>query len=430
MRRVAAAVAGGDFQRRLAIGDSNELGQFAVTFNHMLDQLENQHSAQIAAEHDATIASDEARFHERLAGKDHEIEETNRELKARIHELTALFQLNQALVTTFDLQIVFERTLNTLKEVTLCREMVLLLCDAGKETLEVRKTLGFDPAQIKGTVYINQGIAGLAARTGEMQYVRDVSREGSYVDFKGRANPMGSMVVMPLSFKGELLGLLELHKDRPNAFSGTDLKLIQAAGNQLAMAIENTRLHEMTRSLANNDELTGLANRRYFHEILKRELAQAARFQSNFCLIMADIDNFQHFNDSFGRLNGDVALRRIATLLLQNTRGIDLVARFGGEEFLILLSRSDKADAVGVADKLRQTIANENFPVSGAADGSARLTLSLGVVEYPSDSRDIYELLDLADRALLCAKEEGHDRVFACAPETLRSHPTPTPAKD
>lgn len=428
MIQTASAVAGGDVERRLVVHDQSELGELAKTFNQMLDQLENKHVAELRADHQATVASDEERFQVQLSAKDQELDAANRELKARIHELGALFQLNQAMVATLDLQVIFERVLNTLKETVLCREMALLLYNPGNDTLEVRKTVGLDPLQMKGlSLRLGEGISGIAARSREMQYVRDVSKEGRYIDFKGRAQPHGSMVAMPLTFKGELVGVLNLHKDRPSGFSETDIKLIQAAGNQLAMAIENARLYEMTRTLANNDELTGLANRRYFHEILKRELAQASRFQSNFSMIMANIDFFKQFNETFGHLNGDVALRRVATLLLQNTRGSDLVARFGSEDFMILLPKTSKDGAVAAAEKLRQCIESEKFPVSGAADGSARLTLSLGIVEYPGDSKDIYELLDLADRALSRARSGGGNRLFVCTSD-LQRHPAPPPA--
>ena len=237
LRRSAEAVANGRLQHRLEVNDGGEFGQVATAFNHMLDELERRHTAEVAAEHDTTVASDEARYRTLLAEKEREVEETGRELKARIHENAAFFQLSQALVATLDLQVIFDRTLSTIKEVVQGREVVLFLYEAANDSLQARKTLGLDPQLLRDrAIPLDEGICGLAARSRELQYVRDVSLDARHVDFRGRSKPTGSLVALPLSFKGELLGVLALQKERPNAFSETDLKLLQVAGNQLAMA--------------------------------------------------------------------------------------------------------------------------------------------------------------------------------------------------
>jgi diguanylate cyclase (GGDEF)-like protein len=126
---------------------------------------------------------------------------------------------------------------------------------------------------------------------------------------------------------------------------------------------------------------------------------------------MADIDHFKAFNDAHGHLRGDVVLKKVASIILQNTRGIDLVGRFGGEEFVILLPKTTKQGALAAAEKLRQWMENEVFPGAEQSQPDGRVTLSLGIAEFPIDSKDVYELLDLADRALYRAKESGRNRV-------------------
>lgn len=415
--RATGAVGEGNLAYRIPALGNDELGALAASFNRMLAELESLYRDKLARERQLIQVQDEARFTELLAQKNQEIEKTNRELKGRIRELSALYQLNQAMSSTLDLNTLFDRTLALLKDLLLSREIVMLLYNPGSETLEVRRSIGFDPEHLKNIHFrLNEGITGLAARSKELQYLPDVAGDERYLHYKGKGPARGSMVSAPILVKNNLIGVLNLHKERPAAFSDTEVKLIQIACNQLGIAIENAQLFEKTRSLSNTDDLTRLANRRYFHEILKRELAHASRFSAPLSLILLDIDHFKQFNDSYGHLNGDLVLRKVGALLLQNTRGIDLVARFGGEEFVVLLPKTNRDGAWAAAEKLRQCICQEPFTLLGTDPEPRPLTISLGVAEFPGDSKDIYELLDMADRALYRAKQEGRNRTVLWSP--------------
>ena len=240
----------------------------------------------------------------------------------------------------------------------------------------------------------------------------DIGKEERYLHYKSTTRDQGSLVSAPIVAKERLLGVLNLHKPEIEAFSETDLQFIRATTNQLAVAIENSQLYEKTRILSNTDELTNIPNRRYFQTILRREFAHAQRFNAPFSVILIDIDHFKHYNDTFGHLNGDLTLTRVATILLQNTRGIDLVARFGGEEFIILLSNTDKEGAYLVAEKLRNAVAAEEFHLTGDSDELTpeKVSISLGIAAYPTDSKGIDALVEKADRALYAAKAAGRNR--------------------
>ncbi len=388
-----------------------ELGRLAKSFNRMMARLEHLYADKVEQERVITLANEELKFKEILEQKNQEIERTNSELKSNLRELSALFQLNKTMSSTLDLNVLFDRILQTLKELIEVPEMVLLLYNQGGEELGVRKTVGLDEELLEGVSFrLNEGITGLAARGQELIYLPDVRRDDRFMNYKGKVESEGSFVSSPLVVKKRLVGVLNLHKDAVGGFSESEIKLIQAASNQLAIAIENAQLYEKTRELSNTDELTGLSNRRYFQEILMRELAQARRYHANFSLIMIDIDHFKRYNDTHGHLNGDIVLRKVASLLLQSTRGIDLVSRFGGEEFVILLPKTSREGARAAAEKLRQCVAAEKFTGMEQSQPLGMVTLSLGVSEFPNDSKDIYELLDLADRALYLAKENGRNR--------------------
>jgi diguanylate cyclase (GGDEF)-like protein len=396
-----------DFEIRQFARD--EMGQLAESFEAMLRQLRGLWKTKVEQEKQLTLVQEELKYKQLLEQKNGEIEATNRELKSHVKELSALFQLNQAMISTLDLNVLFDRMLQVLRDLLQCSDVVLLLYDPGADKLEVRRTIGPESERIQGVTFrLDEGITGLAAQTQKLFYIRDLAADERSLNYKTGMMGTGSMVSVPLVVKNRLVGVLNIHNEKIDGFTEAELKLIQAVANQAAIAVENARLYERTRDLSNTDELTNLANRRHFQEILKRETAHARRYHSPFSLIMADIDNFKRFNDIHGHLIGDMVLKKVANLLLQNTRGIDLVGRFGGEEFIILLPKTDKEGAMAAAEKLRQRMAEERFL---SHEHAGPLTLSLGIAEFPTDSNEIYELIDLADRALYQAKEAGRNRV-------------------
>jgi len=153
------------------------------------------------------------------------------------------------------------------------------------------------------------------------------------------------------------------------------------------------------------DHLTGLANRRRFERQLEREVNRTLRLGHPFCLLMVDIDNFKKLNDTFGHSAGDEAIRSISKALREGTRGIDLAARFGGEEFSILLVETPLERGLEVAERLRVAIKNISLP------SRAQVTASFGVAECPSSAQTASEILSAADRLLYEAKRNGRDQV-------------------
>ena len=177
----------------------------------------------------------------------------------------------------------------------------------------------------------------------------------------------------------------------------------------LALSLANFRLRETLHAQSTRDPLTGLFNRRYMEDSLERELYRAAREGGTLGVVMADLDHFKAFNDRSGHVAGDAVLRALAELLSSSVRAEDIVCRYGGEEFTILLPNASLEETRHRAETLREAASGLSVP-----DGQ-RLTLSLGVAAYPGHGTTARELIEAADAALYAAKSAGRDMVVAAS---------------
>ncbi len=178
--------------------------------------------------------------------------------------------------------------------------------------------------------------------------------------------------------------------------------------NQLTLVLRRSSLYERLQELAITDSLTGLFSRRYMLERSEDELRRSKKFNLDFSLLLADIDHFKSYNDRYGHLVGDQILRNLGRIIKTNIRLIDLAARFGGEEFLILLPETDKIQAVNAGERIRKAIEIEKIK---AYDEILNVSCSFGVAGFPQDSSELADLVDKADFALYQAKKEGRNRV-------------------
>jgi diguanylate cyclase (GGDEF)-like protein len=221
----------------------------------------------------------------------------------------------------------------------------------------------------------------------------------------GSLEPHHELLELPLSAGRSTFGTLTVFGDH----FGDDERMTAASlAAHAVVALENERLHRIVERQALADGLTGLANRRHAQEVLAAEVARAERFGGPIALVVADLDDFKDVNDRHGHPTGDVALREFAEVLRETVRDVDLVSRWGGEEFLLLLPGTDGEGAVQLAERVRATLRDR---VLGGPDGSPIvLTSSFGVASFPEASSPD-ELVFQADRALYEAKRNGKDRV-------------------
>ncbi len=408
LRDAAETISRGNLNYRILEITNDELGLISEAFNRMAQELERSYQERSSQDIADALAKEEVKTRAVLDRKEREKLRAAEELGVLQREISALYQLNQAMTTAVDLNVLFDRILQVMNDILACDHMVLLAYNAGDSTLEVVRVTGMDAEALSNVRFtFNQGITGEAAQSQRMIYVKNIDDDTRNLSYHGQFVTRGSMISVPLVVKGRLVGILNLHKKKVDAFSSSEQKLIQAIANQTAIAIDNAQLIEKSRDLSNTDELTGLANRRHFQDILKREVAQARRFSSVFSLIMCDIDGFKSHISTLGRMHSDALLRLTGQYLLRSTRGIDLVCRFGNDQFIILLPKTGKQGATAAAEKLRKAIQNEDFSKELGTEDTFKITLSFGIAEFPGDSKNIYELLNLADRSLYAAKRDG-----------------------
>ncbi|MBN2097266.1 MAG: GGDEF domain-containing protein [Candidatus Omnitrophica bacterium] len=213
--------------------------------------------------------------------------------------------------------------------------------------------------------------------------------------------------VVPLLADSKLLGAL--------AIEGLAAHLagnFYILANQFALEFKRISLYSKMQKLAITDGLTGLFVRRYFLERLEEEMKRSLRHNLKLCFLMADIDHFKQCNDNSGHLTGDLVLKEVARIVKDNVREIDLVGRYGGEEFSVLLPDTDKVAGLNVAERIRASIARYSFR---AYEETVRIKISLGVANFPEDAGTPQMLIDKSDQALYRAKQEGRNKVCVFA---------------
>lgn len=218
-----------------------------------------------------------------------------------------------------------------------------------------------------------------------------------------------SLISSPLISNNSLLGLLRLESKREGFFNQDDLRFLSLVADLGAVAVENSLLFQKTQDLAIHDDLTSLYTRGYFIDRLKDEARRCLRLDQYLSLMMIDIDLFKQYNDKFGHIVGDLVLKKMGVLLKEALDEFNpLLCRFGGEEFLVMLSGIDKKRALVIAEELRQKIQSEKIVLRRQ---DTHITVSIGVASMPLDTKDEEELVQKADKAMYAAKSKGRNQV-------------------
>ncbi len=255
-------------------------------------------------------------------------------------------------------------------------------------------------------------LSGKVIRTGLPLFIPDLLKDKDqdhYIHF-GEDAHVRSIVAVPMQLRGKVIGMISAQSYSPEAYSFEDLTMLEMLASYAAVALDNAHLFEHIQQLATTDPVTNLFNRRHFFNLGRLEFVRAARFKRRLSVIMLDVDHFKMVNDRFGHGTGDQVLLNLAQLIRSELREVDIVGRYGGEEFTVILPETDLSAAVGIARRLSQKI-KKAFQASDSA--FPRITVSMGIADNSFAVDGFPALVQLADDAMYQAKRRGRDRIVA-----------------
>jgi two-component system, cell cycle response regulator len=346
------------------------------------------------------------------------LSKVNSLLDRKLQEMTFLQEMTRATVSTFDEERIMGLVLDGIRTYLGYEQAVIFMADEGGLMSEQR-SIGYPRAGDKFTFDLT-----------EPELLQDLIHKRRPVVLDGHwdrgsfmsggasesGGPMHALV--PIVARDDVRGILLIDRGGGAPFSQERLGVLSTMASQMGLALENARLYRATLMMSITDGLTGLYNARYFYERLEVELSRAKRYERPLTLFMLDIDLFKRFNDTYGHLVGDEALKWLSGMLRSGIREPDTAARYGGEEFCVILPETDEEHAGVLAERIRHSIAET--PMELASDLPVmHITVSIGFASLTDDVNTTEELVKRADRALYKAKQEGRNRVCHFTPALI-----------
>jgi diguanylate cyclase (GGDEF)-like protein len=288
----------------------------------------------------------------------------------------------------------------------------MLMVDEARQELTFELALGEKGKDVSAfRVKIGEGIAGWVAKTGKPTIVNDVARDprfagkfDSQTQFRTR-----SILCAPLISRGRTIGVVEIINKLDGKFSKADLEVLLTLVEPCAIAIENALLFQRTEQLTITDDLTKLFNSRYLNLYIGREIKRCKRHGIPLSVIFLDLDGFKGVNDAHGHLAGSRTLAEVGAILVEAVRESDILARYGGDEFVVVLPETPPSGALVIAERIRKAIESHHFLQDQGLD--ARISASFGIASYPDHALTPEGLIQKADQAMYRVKERDKNGI-------------------
>ena len=333
------------------------------------------------------------------------------DLNRTLYNLSLLYDIARAMTYITDLKSLLKYILTRAVKISDAEKGSIMLHDTSTDLLDIRVLKGMEDKDYQKKVNNNEiecksfkpgeGVAGKVFKTGKAMIINNAEEDTTFVEWD--SSFVRSIACIPMAVYKDVIGVINVtNKKGEGEFSEQDVEILKAVADQSAVAINKAQLWE----LAVTDSLTGLFIRRYFMAKLEEEFHRSKRYSKVFSIVMTDIDKFKEINDIYGHPIGDRVLKAVGVFLQKNIRDVDISARYGGDEFVMLLPESDKGEAYSFAERLRERVSQlkqEDLP---------KLTMSFGIASYPADEKNIEGIINKADEAMYSAKETGRNRVI------------------
>jgi len=328
-------------------------------------------------------------------------------------EMTSLYHIGLATTSSLQIDEVLDLIYKQVRRVLHLDTFYIAMYD--EERSELRYELFIEDGKVLPPFTAKLDSAGISSwivRNRKPVFIKSWSQETEQLPFE--AGTLGaateSAISVPLIAKNKIVGVMSVQALERNAFDANHLRLLTSIASQAALALENARLHTTVNEQAQRDPLTGVYHHGRFIDKLRATLDQALRQGETVGLIMLDIDRFKQYNDTYGHLVGDDVLRCTVRAIEDNLKSTDIVGRWGGEEFGVVLPGVSRTQARLIADRIRETVAN-NILQDRQGRSIPSPTVSQGIALYPEDAQELEELIDKADSALFRAKDLGRNRI-------------------
>jgi diguanylate cyclase (GGDEF)-like protein len=334
------------------------------------------------------------------------LEETRTNFESNVQYLRTMAEVSTVIAGTLDpeelYRILPERVMAKLGLNDFC---IMLYSQETKRLVTRSVSTGNGGTTPEFTITPGEGVAGKVFTTGEPAWIPDVGSSPDFLHYGGLRTDVRSFMCVPLVSKGMNIGVLLLNHPEPNAFEPDLLPLMRVLASYLAIAIENAEMFRLVRSLSEKDSLTLLYNHGAFHEKLAIELERANRYIRPVAVIMLDLDRFKEINDRNGHTTGDRVLMLVAGVLGAHLRKTDIAARYGGDEFAVILPETDLTSAAVIAERIAEGISNVRLDIGG--ESVISFTASVGYASCGHDAPGRGEILDTADRLMYESKRRG-----------------------
>lgn len=347
----------------------------------------------------------------RLTRSDNNIDNCIRQAAA----IETLMEIARTLASQNEIEEILQQIMDQVCHLLNPQAWALLLRDDVTGELEFTAVISDAAESLKGVRQsAGHGAAGWAAENGQSLIIPDVRCDKRFAaEFDSQHSFVTrSLVCVPVKSHDKVFGVIQLvNSIEGSVFDEADVQILTAIAEFAGVAISNARALEKIKQLVITDDLTGLFNSRYFFEQIEYEVERAKRYSTPLSLVFFDLDHFKNVNDTYGHLTGSRLLAEVGAVVSAHIRKADKAARYGGDEFVIILPHTEKSGAYTFAQKLHKELNDKSF-FSNSGD---RLSVSgsFGVASFPDDAHNATELISLADEAMYLVKGNGRNGVRA-----------------